>query len=309
MTTHPSVSASLEHLQQEERLPASYLSNALPYLLTCAQYLALKHHQKDSGALIWGICGSQGSGKSTLVRFLATLLEERYGLRAVTLSLDDFYLDQEARNALASATHPLFATRGVPGTHDVELGISTLLALQKGELPQLPAFDKSIDNPKPRAAWHRPEAPADVVLFEGWCVASQAQQDDQLDAPTNRLEQDEDARGDWRRHVNACLQGPYAHWWSLLDGLLFLQAPSFEQVYDWRRLQESKLRDQFEQQGKPLPPGVMDEPRLARFIQHYERLTRWNLKTLPERADLVIALGADHQFAQLTLHADQWGRS
>jgi D-glycerate 3-kinase len=33
-------------------------------------------------------------------------------------------------------------------------------------------------------------------------------------------------------------------------------------------------------------PGLMDQTALARFMAHYERLTRHALATLPARADL-----------------------
>ena len=39
------------------------------------------------------------------------------------LSLDDLYLPKAERLRLARDVHPLLATRGVPGTHDVALGV------------------------------------------------------------------------------------------------------------------------------------------------------------------------------------------
>jgi D-glycerate 3-kinase len=38
---------------------------------------------------------------------------------------------------------------------------------------------------------------------------------------------------------------------------------------------------------------LMDGPTLARFVAHYERLTRWVLTEMPARADLVLRLNAD----------------
>ena len=50
---------------------------------------------------IFGINGAQGSGKSTAARFLQGELSAVHGLRAVALSLDDFYLPRAARHARA----------------------------------------------------------------------------------------------------------------------------------------------------------------------------------------------------------------
>src|SRR5512139_1667980 len=71
------------------------------------------------------ITGAQGGGKTTLARVLTEELT-RSGLSAVACSLDDFYLTHAQREALAQSVHPLLVTRGVPGTHDVELCLRTL---------------------------------------------------------------------------------------------------------------------------------------------------------------------------------------
>jgi pantothenate kinase-related protein Tda10 len=68
--------------------------------------------------LVVGLTGPQGSGKSTLAARLPDLLAAA-GLNAGVLALDDLYLTKAERQRLAADVHPLFATRGVPGTHDV----------------------------------------------------------------------------------------------------------------------------------------------------------------------------------------------
>ena len=55
------------------------------------------------------------------------LLELVHGLRAAILSLDDIYLSGADRLQRANTIHPLLATRGVPGTHDVGLGLQLLI--------------------------------------------------------------------------------------------------------------------------------------------------------------------------------------
>src|SRR6185437_7377680 len=75
-----------------------------------------------------GICGSQGSGKSTGAGVLRILLEAA-GLRVAALSIDDLYLPKESREKLAEAVDPLLVTRGPPGTHDVALGEKVLDSL------------------------------------------------------------------------------------------------------------------------------------------------------------------------------------
>ncbi|MBN9506299.1 MAG: kinase [Altererythrobacter sp.] len=237
--------------------------------------------------LVVGINGAQGSGKTTLCRFLEELLYQRR-LRTVTLSLDDLYLTKAERLTLAQDEHRLFAVRGVPGTHDVALGEAILDALRAGRTTTLPRFDKAADD---RAAEGKiAEGPVDVILFEGWCVGAVPQPAAALRDPINRLEADEDPDGSWRREVNRRLATDYAELFARIDLLVMLKVESFEAVRANRRLQEQKLaaRD-------PDGAALMDDTALDRFLMHYERLTRWMLQEMPTRADVLIPIGPDQR--------------
>ncbi|MGQ0619781.1 MAG: hypothetical protein ACT4QA_07640 [Panacagrimonas sp.] len=242
---------------------------------------------------IFGISGAQGSGKSTAAVFLKAELSSEHGLRAIVLSLDDFYLPRTVRQTLAMEVHPLFATRGVPGTHDPNLGIETLQklrSLQPGEKRALPEFSKADDDRMPAIDWPTVEGPVDLVLFEGWCVGVPPQTQSELDIPANDLEASEDADGRWRHIVNQHLGASYAEWFSLLDASVFLRVPDFECVRRWRWLQE---QDTARVAGRSAL-GLQSRTQLERFIKHYERLTTHALRVMPERADVVLSLREDH---------------
>ena len=102
--------------------------------------------------LVLGLCGAQGSGKSTLSLALCERLRAK-GLANASLSLDDLYLAPESRAILARTIHPLLAIRGVPGTHDVALGEQILDDLIAGRPTLLPRFDKADDRPLRREHW------------------------------------------------------------------------------------------------------------------------------------------------------------
>lgn len=245
--------------------------------------------RQHGGPVLLGVCGAQGSGKSTLGRVLQQALGEGASLSVALLSLDDLYLPSSERQRLAAQVHPLLRTRGVPGTHDVGLGLDVLARLLGREgatKVRLPRFDKLRDEPWPLELWPVLSAPVDVVLFEGWCVGARAQSPEALIEPLNELERDEDADGRWRRHVNAMLEGPYAALFGLIDALVMLRAPNFEVVYRWRAEQERALAHA----AAGATGQAMPEPVLRRFIQHYERLTRHLLAEMPARADVVIEL-------------------
>ena len=232
---------------------------------------------------VFAITGLQGSGKSTLADQVAARARDA-GLRVAVLSLDDLYLTHAQRRRLAREVHPLLATRGPPGTHDVALGCDVLDALREGRDAVLPRFDKLADDRASDSAWSRIDGRMDLVLFEGWCLKAQPENDAALATPINALERDEDADGRWRRYCNDALRRDYPALWSRIDALWFLQPPGFEVVRTWRWQQEQAMaaRD-------PSRSG-MDRAQLDRFIQHYERTSRHLLATLPAIAERVIPL-------------------
>ncbi|WP_249720204.1 kinase [Pseudoxanthomonas japonensis] len=231
---------------------------------------------------VFAISGLQGSGKSTLAAQIGARAEAG-GLCVAILSLDDLYLTRDQRRQLSHDVHPLLATRGPPGTHDVALGCRVLDALKAGNDIAVPRFDKLADD-RAEDAWTRVWGRVDLVLFEGWCVGAVPEDDAALATPINALERDEDADGRWRRYCNDALRRDYPALWSRLDALWFLQPPGFDIVRTWRRQQEQAMvaRD-------PARRG-MDRAQLDRFIQHYERTSRHLLATLPGTADRVIRL-------------------
>lgn len=266
-----------------ERLPASYAQIIEAVASPLARRIAARAER--AGGLVVGVCGAQASGKSTLTAVVKRLLEIR-GLKVALFSLDDIYLTRAERQALAAAVHPLLATRGVPGTHDVAWGAALLEDLRGPGRTLLPAFDKARDDRKPGAAF---DGPADVVLFEGWCVGAAPQDAAALAQPINDLERDLDPGGVWRTYANTALAGPYRDLFSRLDMLVLLQAPGFEVVLDWRVEQERKLRQRLAREGGDAS-RVMSDDQVEAFIRHYERLTRWILEEMPRRADIVVRL-------------------
>jgi D-glycerate 3-kinase len=267
-----------------ERLSAAYRGIIERQHVPLADQIATAAH--GPAPLIVGLCGPQGSGKSTLAGSLQRLLGER-ALSSAILSLDDLYLTRSQRQALGRKVHPLLATRGVPGTHDIERGLATLRNLAQAGPTSMPSFDKACDDMRPSDEWPSIEGPLDIVLFEGWCVGARPQPDAELELPVNALERDEDPRGIWRRYVNAALASDYQELFARLDLLILLQAPDFESVYSWRLEQEHKLRDRLAMEaGSSL--RAMSDAELLRFVSLFERLTRHILAEMPARADVLM---------------------
>jgi D-glycerate 3-kinase len=226
---------------------------------------------EQSQPFVLGINGAQGSGKSTLARTLQSMLVQAFGLQVAVLSIDDLYHTKAQRRWLAEHVHPLLLTRGVPGTHDVALGIELIRRFRAGLSLQLPRFDKSRDDRLLEADWL--QGPADIMIIEGWCLGAQPQPEALLQQPVNQLEKQQDVDVSWRRYVNQCLAGDYQRFFAQLDELIMLQAPDWQTVMRWRAEQERQLT---ERTGKG-----MDKAELAEFMMHYQRLTEYQLEHPP----------------------------
>lgn len=277
-------------------LPNSYADTAQMWFIPLCEQL-LKHQKSAKKPFIVGINGCQGSGKSTLTSFIETFLKSEHDMRVVSLSIDDFYLDKNHRNALAIKVHPLLKTRGVPGTHNISLALDTFSMLEKGERTQLPRFDKSTDNPFPISQWPVMDALPDVIILEGWCVGVSPQESSALTHPVNALESEEDSLCTWRSFVNSELGNQYQTLFNKIDYSVMLAAPSFDSVLHWRLEQEHKLA----KTSKGEKTGVMNDDEVARFIEHYQRLTEHALSTLPQQCDTVFYLDEHRNITQQDL--------
>lgn len=278
------------------RLPANFEKLLEDYYVPLAEWI--NKQRKPDETLIVGINGAQGTGKSTLADFLALHLHTDPGIRVATFSIDDLYLTKEERKVLSSRVHPLFATRGVPGTHDIQLGIDVMRSLQNlkaGESYRIPVFDKAKDDRAPAENWVEIEGPIDVIILEGWCVGSFPDSELLLHDPINELEEKADRRGIWRQHANAQLENEYQKLFDFLDLLIFMQVPDFETVFDWRLEQETKLADISNDETSE----IMGPAEIARFIQLFQRITELNLKIMPSLADCVIKLNKEHSIDDL----------
>ena len=287
-----SLRTDIDDFIRTHQLPDDFRQVIKSYYLPLALWLAQQRRSQET--LVVGICGGQGSGKSTLTAFLQ-LVWKHLELSCAGFSLDDIYLTRDERRHLAAEVHPLLATRGVPGTHDVKLGLDTIDLLctgNGGRAVPIPLFDKSIDDRAPECQWSKQSAPVDILLFEGWCVGAQPWHGS--DEPINALERQEDRDGRWRDYINSQLKGPYKDLFARLDLLLMLKVPDMECVLEWRRLQEQKLRARI--------GGGMSDCEIERFVQHYERVTRNILAEMPQRADCVLELGTDHQIQGMCLN-------
>lgn len=289
---------ALRELLIEHQLPVQMAPVVEEHYRPLAAWISTQPRAGRTPLLV-GLGGAQGTGKTTLARILELVLQLDHHWRVATLSLDDFYLTRRERTELARKQHSLLATRGVPGTHDLHLldaCLAGLRTLRRGQVLQLPRFDKSSDDRVATNRWRNVIGPLDAVLLEGWCIGSRPQPESHLAQPVNELEQERDPGGEWRYFVNEQLRGPYATLYAQLDCLIYLHAPNLEAVQRWRLEQEQKLRTR---NGSGTGKG-MNSAELAEFLLYFERITRADSDILPQQADVVVELDEQHHPSRLT---------
>ena len=277
----------LSAFMEQHKLPQEFKQTVEQYYKPLADRI-FRQFSKNNSAYFVGINGCQGSGKSTLTDFIAEYLITEYQLNVVVMSLDDFYLTREKRIQLADDIHPLLATRGVPGTHDVSALDKTLTQLKEQKTGfSIPKFNKATDEPFPKENWTTIEKPVDIILLEGWCWGVEPQSEEQLKLPINEFELQYDENGVWRNYVNQQLKSEYVPLYKTMDFWLALQAPSFDCVYKWRLEQEQKLKARNVGLANSM---VMTPEEILNFTQYFQRLSVQSCNTITQSADEIFYL-------------------
>jgi len=251
-----------------------------------------KKYKAKGNTLFLGLSGGQGSGKTTAAEILKIVLKIFFKRKIYVSSIDDFYKTLEDRNKLSKQVHPLLKTRGVPGTHDINLVRSFFhnVKRKKFKKTKLPKFEKAKDDRLKKKYWFNVNQKPEIVILEGWCIGAKPQSEFLIKNPINNLEKNEDKNFKWRKYANEKLKKDYKKLFTMLDHLIFMKIPNLNMVFEWRFLQEKKLRKKSYFKKK-----IMSRSEIKRFIMFYERITLQMIKDLSKSASIVMLLKKNHE--------------
>jgi len=255
-------------------------------------------YKEDKKIKIIGLSGGQGAGKSTITGILKFILKRKYGLNLCVFSIDDFYKTKAERKKMSKKVHPLFLTRGVPGTHDLNLINKTIKQLKKQRFKTvlIPKFDKSIDDRSKKNKWQKIKKPPHLIIFEGWCVGAKHQKNTELKKPLNLIERKHDGDLIWRKTVNNSLKNHYKKLFNKIDRLVYLKAPNFNNIFKWRLIQEQKMK--LTSKNKK----TMSKSQIREFIMFYERITRDMMRNFSRISDLTVFLDGSHRSKKMKFY-------
>ena len=241
-----------------------------------------------------GLAGGQGTGKTTISSLIRIILTKYFKLNVFRISIDDFYKSRKERISLSKRVHPMLLTRGVPGTHDINMMLNFFknVKSKKFKRLKLPTFDKSIDDRSNKKKWYNLKAKPDVIIFEGWCVGARSEKSSNLKKTINSMEKAKDHKQIWRKYVNQQLKSKYKNLYSQLNCLIYLKAKNFRLLQKWRLKQERKLwlKSKVKSNLK-----IMSRGDVINFMQTYQRITQNMFRYMPKYASIILNLNSNHQ--------------
>ena len=241
-----------------------------------------------------GLAGGQGTGKTTTSSLLKIILTKYFKLKVFKISIDDFYKTRKERISLSKRVHPMLLTRGVPGTHDIDMILNFFRRVKsiKFKRIKLPTFNKAIDDRFNKKHWFDLKDKPDVIIFEGWCVGAKSEKNNSLKKTINSLERVKDDKQIWRKYVNQQLKIKYKNLYSQLNCLIYLKAKNFSLLQKWRLKQERKLLLKSKKNSRL---KIMNKEDVLNFMQTYQRITQNMFKNMPKYASIILNLNSNHQ--------------
>lgn len=254
----------------------------------------LNIHKKGQATFV-ALQGGQGTGKTTIVKYLKKYLKKE-DYKVQSFSIDDFYKSNLERKKLREKfiENPFYQiSRGLPGTHRINKLNETLKKAKSGESFEIPIFDKSLHHGQGDILKRtiQVKGKQDFILFEGWCVgiptvSSKIFIDICKKNKINLKKLDPQLK---EHKVVLQFIKDYQKLWKFLDYVIMIKPDSSKFHKEWRLLQEIRMKKR-KKEG-------MSEKEIDQFVEPYLPFTYVCYDLL--NADLQVLVGRHHNYYKI----------
>ncbi len=254
------------------------------YLLPLLQQII--QLRRPGRTVVIGIQGGQGTGKTTLSRFLQEAFT-KLGYSIESFSIDDFYTSYQERQQLARKylDNPFYQiARGMPGTHRVNELQQTFQKIKARKPFTIPVFDKSLRNAAGDVAGYKMvKGKQEFIIFEGWCVGLPLVSWQELlrICRKNRIK----APSPPEARVLLRHTAQYQALWKFIDYFIMLKPTSSKLHHRWRLQQENELK-----QKKRVG---MSAAAIQHFVDMFLPLTYVCYEKI--KADVILSIDEKHR--------------
>ena len=252
--------------------------------------------RKKGKTLIIGLVGGQGTGKTTISKYIAHDLKF-LGYNVARFSIDDFYTSWEERQKLMKKySNNLFyqIPRGMPGTHRVAELHSVLRSAAQGKPFSIPHFDKSLHQGMGDIAKKTTKINKrlDFLIIEGWNVGLPQITSNKLKSICNKHKINLKKIDPTNQHKLTLEKNkPYLKLWKYIDHYVMIKPDNSNLHYQWRSLQEKRLIQKTNQGMSP--------KQIKHFVNIYLPLTYACYDQI--QADATIKVDKRHNYYNLQL--------
>ena len=204
--------------------------------------------RKKNKTIIVSIQGGQGTGKTSVVRFLQKKLE-RKNYKVTSFSIDDFYTSDKKRHQLRKKykNNPYYQIpRGLPGTHRTKFLNNTLKKIKRGKDFDVPIFNKALHHAHGDISKKKIKVKGrqDFVLFEGWCLNIPTISTDELSKICEKNKINLKGFDPKLKYSSVIIEKikKYQPLWKFTDFLIMLKPKSSSLHKKWRYQQEQGLK-------------------------------------------------------------------
>ena len=192
---------------------------------------------------------------------------------------------------LDQTVRPLFATRDVPDTHDLDrLALTIHLLVPASASGALSNFGQAAAGRTEMVHWRQVSAPVKSIWLQNGSCGAPTASENELCAPGTHSETEKARARCWRSEMNRQPNDRSTTRHAALNALLVCAASDFDAGCKWRRQQQEHQVVRIGSHCPETTHPTITRNGVANFMLHYQRLTLHARKMPADQANVVCEL-------------------